>query len=259
MLKDYIFHLIEIYNNSVPNDPSPPSKAVAVLHRKPADETNKLPIATNVFLKTLDYNNRDFYKWQMHRVVDDIASQWLCESGTGGGGGVMLHVHRNPSTFDLIRDDSILSRINRFMNKNRNRVNMEEVEIYSKSTEIEGEKNWKNYFEIRFFLDLKSFKTKKISSDDEGILKLVHIDHVRRIVYTRPIDASSSRDMLNSAIQKILRETKCVEGVVVYDTFPNDVNCYHSFVMNQKLVGSISNPLDHLTPLPIDYKYLVAS
>lgn len=242
------FDVIEIFNNSVANDPSPPSKALAVLHRSTA---TSFPIATSVFTKILDYNNRDFYKWQMNRIVENISTQWLSECG----GGYWLNIHRDPATIDLLRNDNVSSRINRYLNRNRNRADPKSVQVFEKSTEINGEKNWKRFCEMRFFYDFKKQK----NDDLKESLDIFHIDTFRRIVYTNLIDSSEqiSRPKLNIEMQKILRRTKCFEGVVFFDNQIDESNFYHAFTINVKAVGKAQTPPPELT-IPIHYKHLIS-
>ncbi len=243
------FDLIEVFNNSVANDPSPPSKALAVIHRS---TSSGLPVATNVFTKILDYNNRDFYKWQMEQIVKDISKEWLKECG----GGIQLNIHRDPVSVDFFREDSVSARINRYLNRNRNSADKESVEIFSKSTEINGEKNWKKFHEIRFFWDFSWKQNIEISS---SLLQVFHTDYVRRIVYTQPIDPATpiDRKSLNGEIQKILRETKCVEGVLLFENpIPEqECNFYHAFTVNYQLVGV---NMFQLNSMPLDFKYLIS-
>ena len=243
------FDLIEIFNNSVPNDPSPPSKALAVIHRS---TNNAVPVATNIFTKILDYNNRDFYKWQTMKIVNDITSQWLKECG----GGVLLTVHRDPASIDLLREDSVAARLNRYLNRNRNNADKKSIEIFSKSTEINGERNWKNFHELRYFWDLKWTPN---PADCPPALTIFHTDNFRRIVYTRPVDPTISvdRKSMHQEMQKILHDSKCVEGIVLFDNPLSELetNFYHAFTVNQKLVNITESPLNSM---PINYKHLIS-
>ena len=247
------FDLIEIFNNSVPNDPSPPSKALAVLHRS---TSSGVPVATNVVTKILDYNNRDFHKWQMHRLVEDIGTRWLKECG----GGVFLTIHRDSASADLIRDDSIVARLNRYLNRNRNCADKKDVEIFSQSTEINGEKNWKNFKQFRYFWE---FKWKANGDSSSDALTVFHTDNMRRIVYTHPIDPTVRLDRisLHDEVQKILRKHKCFEAVVLFDNplAESEANFYHAFTVNKTLVevADKSFPSSFSLNSIISFKHLI--
>lgn len=244
------FDLIEIFNNSIPNDPSPPSKALAVIHRSPT-------LVTVVFQRVLDYNNRDFYKSQIQRLTDDIAENCLRENKNGG---IQLTVMRDPAVQSLLRDDSVVAKLNRYLNSARNRVDRKFSEIFSKSTEINGHRNWKEFFEMRFFI--KPFLRLNVEAADGEKVTVVRVDRRRSTVYAVPTDGheSISRSEFDNCMQRVLREHKCVEGALVFDNpvAETETNYYHSFTINQRPVGGAS-PLHRDSPFKIDDKFIVPS
>ena len=246
--KNENFDIIELFNKSVPNDPSPPSKAISVLHRS---TSTSVPIATTVFTKILDYNNRDFYKWQMNSIVEDISSQWLRECG----GGFWLNIHRDPETTRMLENENLTARINRYLNRNRNRVDRKSVEVSEKSSEINGERKLRRFCEMRFFYDFKN----ATFDDCDKCLTIFHIDNLRRIVYTNLSDSSRVvvRSELGAEMQRILRETNCLEGVVLFsnEVDENEFNFYHAFTVNLK---PVETTITTDVSIPIHYKHLIS-
>jgi hypothetical protein len=86
------FDKIEIHDSSIPNDPSPPSKAAALLHRSELILTDgtKIPCISVLSQRVFDYNNRDFQAFQLQTLVDSISDKWLNDQG----GGIQLSFHR---------------------------------------------------------------------------------------------------------------------------------------------------------------------
>lgn len=106
------FDVIEIFDASHPNDPSPPSKAAAVLRRT----HTPVPLMTVLDSHVFDYNNRDFQQSQLARLLDRVASTWLIEQG----GGLQLTVHRPTSPVNS-------------------------PTVFAKSKQVGGHKPWKSW------------------------------------------------------------------------------------------------------------------
>lgn len=239
------FDLLEIFNAAVPNDPSPPSKAIAVLHRSTVNGT---PCATTVFQKVLDYNNRDFYAWETQRLVDTVASQWL----EANGGGVQLTVHR-----PILEGSNIFHRVIRHVRKTQ--FDPKSVDIFTCTKETNDHRYLMNVFEKRFFTFPFGVRTvmpepSTVPVDctvipglsdtpiarytlNSSTVNVIHVDRLASVVHAQCMQSGGATDELSDLMKSIMKEHKCTEGVVYTDTPLPGPNTYHSFSVLQRTVG----------------------
>ena len=142
---------IEIYDNSIPNDPAPPCKAAAVIHRSSL-VNGTIPCVTVLKQAIFDYSNRDFHKFQLQYLVDSVATKYLNERG----GGIQLCVHRH----DVRWPSSWSSR---------------DLESYSKALEIGQHANLVSLglsrFRLRFWNKSSLMTKKEIARDSQSIIE----------------------------------------------------------------------------------------
>lgn len=221
------FDRIEIFDNSIPNDPSPPSKAAAVILRSKLNISmdSALACVTVLRQKIFDYNNRDFQKCQLQNLVDSISSNWLRDQG----GGIQLTIHRIPT--EARNKISIFRKMN----------TLNSAEAAARSLEFGVHRSFKSYHGISFFLnplDLSGHITPNSSSFGEpaatveglrdelasyvyedAVLSVIFIEKFRRTLYCTVYglagDIVVSRERFKPAILHILRVHKCFEGVLL--------------------------------------------
>jgi hypothetical protein len=239
------FDFLEIFNAAVPNDPSPPSKAIAVLNRSTVNGT---PCATTVFQKVLDYNNRDFYAWETQRLVDTIARQWL----EANGGGVQLTVHR-----PILEGSNIFHRLIRHVRKTQ--FDPKTVDIFTCTKETNDHRYVMNVFEKRFFTFPFGARTALPEPSTDSVdctvipglsdtpiarytlssstVNVLHVDRLASVVHAQCLQSGGPTDELPDLMKSIMKEHNCMEGVVYTDTPLPGPNTYHSFSVLQRTIG----------------------
>ena len=243
------FDLVEIFDNSIPNDPSPPCKAAAVIHRSRlhVGPSQTVACATVVRQKIFDYNNRDFQRFQLQRLVDGIASNWLAEEG----GGIQLTVDRAVPPISQ-----------RLWGKGDP---AKTISAIAKSKEFNSHRNFRIFNQKSFWFNPLTRRgggddLVQVDASPDGLIvidglgtgvktytygdrsmRLVSVDRVRMQltcqVLTIPDDQSiaSFSDMMT----EILKREKCIEGILMFDSASHTVSpgIHNAFVINYKTVN----------------------
>ncbi len=252
--KEENFDILEIHNASMHNDPSPPSKAVAVFHRS---SLNGTPCTTTVFQRILDYNNRDFYIWETQRLLDTIADQWLTENG----GGVQLTINRDP-TMAPILEESMNGKFNRLINHMREKeFDQRRAEVFSSTKSTCGHSLWKNIYEKRIFAvpfgsrciepvpadsDSHFCSVPGISNIDtfqyyngKACVRLLHVNRVSSTMYVQALHQGDYNDYV-LVVKQLLRDKKCIEAVLLSENPWPGTNSYHAFSIHKRIVGKVN-------------------
>ena len=227
---------IEIFDNSIGNDPSPPCKAAAVLLRSSLVlPTGRIPCVTVLKQKVFDYNNRDFQKYQLQNLVDQIAADWLTENG----GGLQLTVHRRSVQFPHSNSNTIADET-----------------IFAKSTEIGSHRNLSvspaTYFRFQPFaptatrleatepLDDPVIAGLEAASttytDGTNLVSIASIDRVRRRMTAFTSDVVHLTTF-SPLVQSILRKHFCLELVLFAPHMDQSSPTCDSLVVNYKQIN----------------------
>jgi hypothetical protein len=253
---------IEIFDNSIPNDPSPPCKAAAVIHRSKIflESSRKYLACVSVLhQKIFDYNNRDFQAFQLQNLVDSIATNYLREHG----GGIQLTVHKlddgaNPLSCGHLSGSDIaaycMSKETRdhenaiclpFFRFYLNPLNLSKRAKIERSeispTRIDGIEGLTSP-KIIYTTDGASFKIMDIDS------RLRHIS----LLFEDMNNAVIAPESIRSSIHWILWDNACVSATVYLDTKGPSLKFSGALVVNKRRVNVDSN-------LSADLKQLVYS
>lgn len=166
---------IEIFDNSIANDPSPPEKAAAVFARSALVGTTSAPCFAVLRQKVFDYNNRDFQSSQLQALVDGIGDKWLREQG----GGLQLTVHKmkQSSISDILRDHTLSAK---------------DIEVFSRVKELSGHRNLACFY-VQSFLPV--YGKVKVSS--------VPLDEIPQTESVRDLSAPTEAFTDGSAVVRI--------------------------------------------------------
>ena len=230
---------IEIFDNSISNDPAPPVKAAAVLHRSALvvhDES--YPCVSVLRQKVFDYNNRDFQKTQLQALVDSVSTTYLSEQG----GGVQLTVHHLTAS------------------------SWTDLEISAKSTEIGQHRNFlvlpsRRYFfspfqktDVRVELYEPTHLDPHIAGlsgpvcsyrSEEFVLHVLHIDSGRRRMHCLLEilnDNSCDRSKITAMINRVLRNHVCIDAQVLSAGFGPQERLSGGILFNRRLVNMKNAP-----------------
>ena len=227
---------IEIFDSSIANDPSPPCKAAAVLLRSTLRlPSGIVPCTTVMRQKVFDYNNRDFQKYQLQNLVDQIAENWLLDNG----GGVQLTLHRRS-----------------LEPAHRNTNNLTDESIFAKSVEFGPHRNLfiypATYFRFspwgpisKTITPMERACESKIDglescatsfTDGERIVTIASVDVLKRrlIAYTTDVVKYSE---FQPFAQFLLRRHLCVELELFCASFDKSLATCNSLVVNYKQVN----------------------
>jgi len=237
---------IEIFDDSIPNDPSPPCKAAAVLLRsRLSTSSNSVACVTVLRQKIFDYNNRDFQKMQIQNLVDSVSKNWLRDSG--GGIQISLHriSHRSRSTIGIRRGE----------------IPLKSAQAIAKSLEFGIHRNWKALPGISFFYNpIYSSGIMQLSpcSDrrelvyveglstaistyqfEEEYISVVHVEKLARRVHCviQGLEGPPvTRERYIRPMQRILRDTKCLEALLFSERVENGARIAESLIITQTSV-----------------------
>lgn len=239
---------VEIFDNSIPNDPSPPCKAAGLLLRSKLSLPNsgKVSCATVLRRKIFDYNNKDFQKYQLQSLIDGIATNWLREAG----GGIQLTIHRIPAerrpAFGIFNGD----------------IPHLSAEAEARSLEFGRHRNWKILHGISFHVN--PFKlignatkasgascpesmtvdglSEEIStySSSDTIISIIFVDKLRRRVYCN-VDKTMqgetvTREKYRDSMTGILRMHKCLTGILFSENVDVAEKITESLIINVSCV-----------------------
>ena len=230
---------IEIFDNSMPNDPAPPVKAAALLHRSTfVVNGQSFPCVSVLRQKVFDYNNRDFQKTQLQALVDSVSTTYLLEQG----GGVQFTVH--PLDARSLTD----------------------LEISAKSTEIGQHRNFFMLPSMRYFFNPfqqthvrvelyePSHSDPRITGlsgpvcsyrSEQSILHVLHIDSGRRSLncLVEVLDESScDRSQITGIVNRVLRMHLCAHAQVWSAGFGTLERLSGGIVLNRRFVEAKNLP-----------------
>ena len=219
------FDVIELFNASSPNDPSPPSKAAAVVHRSHAGAF------TVIDYRVFDYNNRDFYRSQLSRILDRAGDQWLCDNTNGS----VYTLHRPPGS---LTDNTFLSMLNRYLNKSRNKCNLNNIAIFSKSLEVSRHRIFQIWNQFSYFV------TEGDSTGGPPADAQVRLLGKSGLILHAIVEADESIRKYDYQQQMIslLKQEKCFEGILYFNKIPTiEKNFYHTLSITATQVGHLPN------------------
>ena len=237
---------IEIFDDSIPNDPSPPWKAAAVLLRsRLSTSSNSVACVTVLRQKIFDYNNRDFQKMQIQNLVDSVSKNWLRDSG----GGIQISLHR------------ISQRSRSTIGIRRRETPLKSAQAIAKSLEFGIHRNWKVLHGISFYnspmyssgiIQLSPSSDPRESVHVEGLsrgistykfgeeyISVVHVEKFARRVHCvipglegPPV----TRERYIRPMQRILRDTKCLEAILFSERVDDGARIAESLIITQTSV-----------------------
>lgn len=215
---------IEIYDNSVLNDPAPPCKAAALISRSFINNAT-IPCITVLRQKIFDYNNKDFHSSQLQALVDSIASNYLHEQG----GGIQLTVHRLDKSSCSLSDMEIFAKTKE-TSDHKNLTIMPFVKMWFKP--------WSNRVEL---IQPPSDHTNQVNKTrlqytcpDGNHIDLVSIDQVRRRLVCSLSTSGDHSAMVNALLLKHL----CYEATVLVPQHGWTKGVFSgAVVINKRLVG----------------------
>ena len=254
---------IEIFDNSIANDPSPPCKAAAIIHRSRLTIGNEKSVPCVLVLKqkVYDYNNRAFQAVQLQSLVDSVATKYLGEHG----GGVQLTVHSSDT-------GRVLWHPNAWSNK--------DVESYSKSREVGEHRNNVCYGLSLFRFPFMKFSVpvmKKaelpnksgitidgltvrgptyMSHSGEILLTVLEVDSLRRklscVLSLCGSKQQTTREEVSPLVSYVMREMYCMQASVVSNCIA-DGEFSGSLVVNHRAVNFASD----IPPIPLYSEFIM--
>ena len=194
------FDIFEIFDASSPNDPSPPCKAAAVIHRTVEGEF--IHIDSAVF----DYNNRDFHKSQLFRIVDQIANDWFQDISITG---TQITINRP---------------------ENGSKWNKSMVDVFSKSNALAGMKIFAiwNFFTYYAFFPLAK---KTIAGNISVIVKKGWTLHaILNTIDNDIVSVSHYKEQMHGLMQ----QHGCFKGILYFDKIPISDDFTHAFTITYR-------------------------
>ena len=229
---------IEIFDNSIPNDPSPPCKSAAVMHRSSAVIRGQpVPCVTVFRRKIYDYNNRDFQSYQLENLLDSIATNYLRDRG----GGFQLTVYRQEKT-------------SRFSST----IHGSDIASFCMSKETRDQKNFLTLPCMRFFFNplrsgenIARIKTEPSEAHIEGLTPIdvtyeadnckAHViavdNYLRNVSILLESPEPISRQEAKAVSQSVMRDMLCMEATVFSDSFAQS-EFDGALAVNRRIIGS---------------------
>ena len=219
---------IEVFDNSVPNDPAPPCKAAALVHRSLINV--ETPSITILRQKVFDYNNRDFHASQLQSLVDSVASNYLKDQG----GGVQLTVHRYDQSSASLADIQVFAKTKETCD-HKNLMIVPFVKLWFRPwiglTQLKQETNTAHANEDCLGL---SSPLAQYSTEDGQQIDLLSIDRIKRRLVCAIRSPGDPFAIVNSLLLKHL----CYEATVVVSEHGMRYPRYSgALVINKRLVG----------------------